>query len=307
MSVKTRITFASFVLLFLFIPGMNYYQTLTLNPQSPKVKGVNIEIPISDYPVFNNAQTPYLTAQSAIAIDLSSAAILYQKNPDYQMLPASTTKIMTALVALDHFKFSDVLTIKQASDSIGHSMNLIKGEKISVENLLYGILVESGNDAAFALASNYPGGYSAFVKAMNHKAQQLNLSNTHFRNVSGVEQWGHLTTVKDLSVLAKHALQNPTFAKMVNTKTITVKSEDGSTIHVLENINQLLGKVQGIKGVKTGWTENAGECLVSFVERNDRQIITVILKSQDRFGETEKLIDWVYSSYYWETAPSIHP
>ncbi len=285
----------------LFLPGQNDYSSLSLNPQIPKVKAASIDLSTAEaYPVHIGVSAPALTAREVSVVDAQSGTVLYQKNPDFQLLPASTTKIMTALVALEQYELDEIVSVQQASDSIGHSMGLVKGEKISVKNLLYGILVESGNDAAFALAQHYPGGYSAFVDRMNEKARELNLENTSFRNVSGVEQYGHLTSVRDLSTIARFALQNNTFATMVNTKQITVASTDSAYTHTLQNINQLLGVVQGIKGVKTGWTENAGECLVAAVERNGREIITVILGSDDRFGETTQLLDWAYANHQWE-------
>ncbi len=307
---RLKLSFTALVLLLLLLPGQNDYQSLIPHPQLPRVKAANITLPaLSSYPQNLGVPLPQLSARSAIAIDADSAVILYQKNPDFLMMPASTTKIMTALVALDNYSLDEILTVKEADESIGHSMHLVRGEKLSVENLLYGILVESGNDAALTLAQNYPGGYQEFVNLMNLKAKKLNLINTSFRNVSGVEQAGHTTTVRDLAILAKAAMENPIFAKMVATKTITVASYDGTIIHRLENINELLGIVSGLKGVKTGWTEHAGECLVSMTERQiinsqgqpeSKNIITVVLGSLDRFGESRQLIEWAFTSHKWE-------
>ena len=151
-----------------------------------------------------------------------------------------------------------------------------------------------------ALAQNYPGGYQQFVNRMNSTAQKLHASNTNFRNVSGVEQYGHVTTVRDLSIIARFAMQNPLFAKMVATKFITVNSSDGTIIHKLGNINELLGVVPGLIGIKTGWTENAGECLVTLTQRQGKSILTVILGSTDRFGESTSLIEWAFANHKWE-------
>lgn len=298
---RIKVSFAALLAVFTLTPGMSVYENLTPHPQEPPVKPAHLTLPTpAPYPVANGTPAPWLSAEAAIVIDTKSAAILYEKNADAQLLPASTTKIMTALVALEHYQLSDIITVEQASSSIGQSMNLVRGETISVESLLYGLLVNSGNDAAFALAQSYPGGYNAFVDKMNQKARELHLTNTTFRNVSGVESYGHVTTVRDLSILAREAMKNPTFAKMVATLTVTVESADGKTIHSLRNINELLGRVEGLKGIKTGWTENSGENLVAAVERDGHEIITAVLKSDDRFGESQRLINWAFANFSWE-------
>ncbi|OGV94973.1 hypothetical protein A3A66_04120 [Microgenomates group bacterium RIFCSPLOWO2_01_FULL_46_13] len=171
---------------------------------------------------------------------------------------------------------------------------------MTVENLLYALLVNSGNDAALALANHDAGGYDKFVERMNEKAAKLHLINTYYRNVSGVEQEGHLTTVRDLLTLTKEVVRQPTLAKIVATKEITIVSIDGKYQHRLVNLNQLLGRLAGITGVKTGWTELAGECLVASVTRDGRTVLTAILNSPDRFGETERLIEWVFANYEWK-------
>src|SRR3989344_4119821 len=300
LKLHQQMTGISLAALIMLLHGQNPYQTLQLHPQASPITPLDQLPQLADYPVFTGKAAPYTTAHSVIVIDVDSAVILYQKNPDNQLMPASTTKIMTALVALEAYDLNQIVTIKEADESIGHSMHLVKGETISVENLLYGILVESGNDAALALAQNYPGGYQQFVNRMNSTAQKLHASNTNFRNVSGVEQHGHVTTVRDLSIIARFAMQNPLFAKMVATKFITVKSSDGTIIHKLGNINELLGVVPGLVGIKTDWTENAGECLVTLTTREGKSILTVVLGSKDRFGESQSLIEWAFANHKWE-------
>ena len=120
-----------------------------------------------------------------------------------------------------------------------------------------------------------------------------------FKNPSGVEQYGHLTTARDLVVLASYAVRNPTFNKIMQTRKITITDITGEIIHKLESTNELLGKVEGVKGIKTGWTQNAGECLVTYSERGGQSLITVVLNSQDRFGESERLIEWAYDHHTW--------
>jgi serine-type D-Ala-D-Ala carboxypeptidase (penicillin-binding protein 5/6) len=290
-----------FIIILSLIPTQNFYAKFKAVEGRPVVRAVDIDIPSPPpYPVNSTGvPAPFLSAYSALVLDTASSAIIFQKNPDFKLYPASTTKIMTGLTALEHWDLDEVITVGEVS-YIGQVMELIKGEKITVENLLYGVLVHSANDAAMVLADSYPGGEEAFVTRMNQKALELNLFNTHFTNPTGLEAWDHITTVHDLAVLTAAALENKTFSKMVGTKNITVYSLDGEISHKLKNINELLGEVEGLKGVKTGWTELSGECLVALVERGERKIITVLLKSNDRFSETKNLIDWVFANFTWE-------
>lgn len=309
-----RAVFFGLALSFFLFPGRNWYSAVNLKQQTSKVQSLNIAPPVSDYPVFVGPQTLQVAARSAIVLDRDSAVLMYGKNDDVRLLPASTVKIMTALVALGNYGLDDVLTVREIAHQGQQSMNLIKGEKMTVANLLYGLLVASANDAAMVFAENYPGGSGAFVAAMNQKAKDLNLIATHFANPTGLDsdEKGKLladysyTTALDLARLAAVALRNDTIDQVVATPKITVTDISGRIIHDLDNINTLLGKVEGLKGLKTGWTEEAGECLVGYAERNGRGIISVILGSEDRFGETAKLIDWAFSNHQWEVmAPAI--
>jgi len=245
-----------------------------------------------------DAPMPDLTAHSALVIDYDSGLILYQKNAQATHLPASTTKIMTALVAHDRYDLNQVLIVPEL-DYEGQDIKLQYGEQLTFENLLYALLVASANDAAETLAANYPGGRAAFIAAMNQKAQDLSLSNTHFVNPTGFDESGQYTTPFDLIKLAKELLANPLLAQIVATQKTEVYNLDRTLIHPVSNINQLLGQVAGLKGVKTGWTSNAGECLTTYVERDGERIMTAVLGSEDRFGETKQLIDWVYNNFVW--------
>ena len=183
-------------------------------------------------------------------------------------------------------------------------MELEQGEKITVENLLLGMLVASANDAAEVLAQNHPQGKAAFIKAMNQKVKDLNLTDTQFTNPTGLDDYGHYTTAHDLSLLAAHAMDNPILAKMVGIIGVTISDTDSTIFHELETINQLLDVVPGLSGVKTGWTELAGECLVAYTVRGDHRLITVVLGSIDRFGETSELINWAFTNHQWLELPS---
>lgn len=259
-----------------------------------------IEIGLNPLPVLGASSTfPEFTAEGILAQDADSGVFLYEKNPDTRLYPASTTKIMTALVALDYYKSDDIIKVGRIN-AIGQSMRLVEGEEITFNSLLHALLMYSANDAAEALAQSYSGGRDAFINAMNQKAIELHLDNTHFANPSGLDEDGHYSTAKDMIRLSEIAMQNGYFAQIVGTKEMIVKSVDNKFVHYLKNINELLGTVDGVKGVKTGWTEGARENLITYIERNGRKVYIAILGSQDRFGETKKMINWIFGSYNWQ-------
>ncbi|MCL4338604.1 D-alanyl-D-alanine carboxypeptidase [Patescibacteria group bacterium] len=301
------IYFTLFTLVLFLFPAPNiYFQTVADTgglylPQNIKLP------PPPAYPVMvGNPIPPVVTAQGVYIVDIPSKVVLYQKNPDEEFLPASTTKIATVLVALDHYRLDDVLKVNTVITD-GSVMGLVHDEQITVESLLYGALVESGNDAAYTLAENYPGGVSNFVDMMNKKAQELHLSHTHFANPIGFDDPPNYTTPSDLAKLAMAALHNKTFTKIIGIKNITVSDVTYTYFHSLTNVNQLLGKIQGVAGVKTGYTQNAGEILVSEVKKNGHSVLFVILKSDDRFGETTQLINWIFNNFGWKNIESVVP
>lgn len=262
-----------------------WQQELIVNPLRPEPFGIDIKA--------NNKtiqKLPVISARSALILDVSTNSIVFSKNPNFRFTPASTTKIMTALVSLNYYKTEDVLTVGTET-IIGSKMYLVSGEKITVENLLYGLLLNSGNDAAYTLAQNYPGGLEEFINKMNQTAKELKLSNTHFVDPAGIDDEGNYTTALDLSNLAKTALQNPVFAKIVATQEKTVFDTTGGLKHELKNLNKLLWDVPGVAGVKTGFTEKAGGVLVTLL-KNQRQFLFVVFRSDDRFTDTKNLIDW---------------
>ena len=232
-------------------------------------------------------------------MDLESGISLYEKNSDGPLLPASTTKIVTALVTLDTYPLDQILKVGFTRVD-GQKMGLRTGGEMRVEDLLYGLLVYSANDAAEVLAQNYPAGYNAFISAMNVKAAELSMINSYFDNPVGLDTSGQHSTAKDLVRVSEVAMRNPEFAKIVATKQITVHDASGRISYNLRNINQLLGSVPGVLGVKTGWTENARENLVTYMERDGHKIMIAVLGSQDRFGETRELIDWIFTNYEWQ-------
>ena len=294
------ISAATFVLLTAFILAFPKNQRLLVeNSASEKIPEVKTQI----LPVITEGTSfPLISAQAAVAIDLTTRTTLYDKNSSEKYLPASTTKIITALTAMDFYPQNLVLEIGKVKVE-GQKMGLVEGEKIRVIDLLYGLLIYSANDAAEVLAANFPGGRELFITAMNLKAQQYGLVDSYFTNPSGLDGTTQVTTALDLATISEAAMKNPTFAAIVGTKTQTVKSTNGLIAHKLTNINRLVGEVDGVLGVKTGWTEEARENLVTYIERDGKKIMIVVLGSQDRFGETKELINWIFSNYEWKEVP----
>lgn len=241
---------------------------------------------------------PEISAASALVQDVNSSETLFSKNPDARVPIASTTKIMTALVSVEHFKANDELQVLDLSRVSGASMGLKVGEKITYRSLLYGMLLNSGNDAAYTIAQNYPGELAGFVLAMNNKTKELGLLNTRFTNPAGFDSPAHYSSAADLARIAEAASNNGQLMRVVGTKHTQVSSVDKSEIHNLTNLNRLLS-LPGVMGFKTGYTPLAKENFVGLVERDKHRIITVVLGSNDRFGETEKLIEWVYKNFQW--------
>lgn len=292
MKIRFYFLFIFYSLLFLFYPGDSdyfhlfaYNRSLFAQPQLKK----NLSVPEFPYVIY--PYSPTLTAEGAYIVDLPTFTPVYARNAKAHFLPASVTKIITALVAYDIYKPDQVLTV-QAPLEEGQVMGLVSGEKITVENLLYGTLVHSGNDAAFALADSY--GLQKFVALMNQKAQALHMNDSHFANPAGLDQDSQHTTAYDLALAGRELLKNTYLAKIVSTKEIIISDVNFKNFHTLTNVNKLLGEIQGIGGLKTGYTEDAGENLVSLYRRNDgHEFILVILKSLDRFKDTTNAVEWI--------------
>ncbi len=255
-----------------------------------------------DYPVINNNYVPEISAKGAIVIDRNSQVVLFEKNSNLRFPPASTAKIMSALIALDYFSSEDILTIKTATVE-GSVIGFSENERFRFEDLLYAMLLPSANDATLSIAQNYPGGQEAFVAKMNEKARLLHLSNTHYGDPIGLEDEKDYTTCLDLARLAGVALQNKDFARIVSTKNRQIQSIEGNS-YILYNLNKLLD-LPGISGVKTGFTEGAGQVLVTSkkIQSNNQELIIVVMQSQDRFSDTQALINYLGGLNYLP----IHP
>lgn len=266
-------------------------------PKTAAVAGIQkYNIP----PQPKNIPIPVVSAKSVLIKDLSTGTDLYQKNANTQLPIASTTKIMTALVGTGYYKANSVLIVNAAADVPGSRMGLLRGETLSFRSLLYGMLLPSGNDAAFAIAENYPGGVKAFVAQMNKKASDLGLFHTHFDNPAGFDSINHYSSANDMEIITEEALKSYELSRIFATKDTDVVSLDKRFNYKLSNLNKLLSSVSGVLGVKTGYTQEAKENLVTLVERNGHRVLFVVLGSDDRFGESTKFIDWAYSNFQWQ-------
>lgn len=246
-------------------------------------------IKAAPYPSLSKESNPQITAKAAIVYDRKSRVPVFEKNSSTRFTPASTVKIMTALVATESYNPDDILTASGVSSVQGSSMDLVEGENIKVRDLLYGLLLPSGNDAAYTLAVNYPdGGYAGFVKKMNEKAKELRMYNTRYVDPAGYDD-ANYTTPKDLAHLADTALKVPLIQKVADTKKITVTDTTGTYVHDLSNLNKLLDYAD-VYGLKTGFTNEAGEVLVTSVVEKGGEYIVVVMKSQDRFRDTQLLM-----------------
>ncbi|MFC1686647.1 D-alanyl-D-alanine carboxypeptidase family protein [Patescibacteria group bacterium] len=247
---------------------------------------------------------PFVKAKSAIAVDQKSGQILYQKDENTKLPIASITKLMTALVVIDENSLTEkVIVSKKDTQTEGVKMWLYPGEKIRIRDLLKGLLVHSAADAAQTLARHTSGNEKKFVETMNTKAKLLGLENTQFVSPTGLNGNGgdNYSTAKEISDLARVALENNFIQKTVNIENTTVHSTDGNIPHELENTNKLLNSYLDIRGIKTGYTKEAGECLVTLAQGSNRKekVITVVLDSPDRFQESKVIVDWVFRNFRW--------
>lgn len=241
-----------------------------------------------------DVKKPQISARAALLYDLTTKKTLFEKDSKEKLPIASLTKIMTAIIALENGKEDDRYIVSE-QDLVGeNSMGLTNGEALSLEELLYGLMLASGNDAAEALASNYNFGRKGFIKAMNDKAKALGLSNTHFTNPSGLEGDGNqYSTAYDLFVINNYAISNfPLFQKVVSTFQYTIPYSKDHKEFYLENETNLLTSYPGVKGVKDGYTPEAGLCLVTYLEHEGHKIVGVLLGSGDRRGEMKELLDY---------------
>ena len=249
-----------------------------------------LALPVDGYALPAPAPTP--SAAGAVVMEAETGRLLYERRADEPMGIASTTKIMTALVVLERCPLDRTVTVDPAWTGIeGSSMYLEPGQELTVEELLYGLLLASGNDAAEALACVTAGSVEAFAGLMNEKAEQLGCANTHFANASGLDDPEHYASARDMGLIMRQALQNDDFRRIVSARTRTVGE------NALVNHNRLLDECEGVFGGKTGYTQAAGRTLVTCCERNGLTLICVTLSDPDDWNDHKALYDWAYGEY----------
>lgn len=254
-------------------------------------------INLSVFVCYSKSQSLDFTAKGIVVIEASSGRVLFEKNA-YEKLPmASTTKIMTALLALEQNNLDEPFIVNEKAIQVeGTSMGLKAGDEVTLRTLAYGMLMPSGNDAAGAAAVKIAGSLPKFAKMMNEKAQEIGLKNTNFVTPSGLDAQEHYTTAYDLALLAAYALQNPDFKAICKEQSAKVQFGNPSRNITLKNHNKLLEQYEGAVGVKTGYTKKAGRCLVSAVEKNETTLICVTLKASDDWNIHKTLYDYFFDN-----------
>lgn len=247
----------------------------------------------------NVSELPKTNSRRYIVYDRISKSMIIGKNEDVKSAMASTTKIMTTIVILEKADLNEKVTVSAKAGGTGGSrLGLKRGDKASVRDLLYGLMLRSGNDAAVALAEHVGGSVKGFAELMNEKAIELGLTNTHFVTPHGLDDANHYTTALELAKLTDYAMDNETFAKIVGKKSTTIYINNQP--RQINNTNELLGVLNGVVGVKTGFTNNAGRCLVTEIKRNNMDVITIVLGAdtkKDRTKDSVNLIEYTFSKY----------
>lgn len=234
-----------------------------------------------------------ISAQYACVIDAKTGRVIYEKNAYSPHSMASTTKIMTALVALENSNLNDIVTVRKNAACVeGTSLYLKAGEKISMEDLLYGLMLQSGNDAAIAIAEHIAGSTEEFALLMTSRAKKIGAKNTVFKNPNGLDEDGHFTTAYDLALITQQALKNDTFAKIVASKSKTIKNGT----QTVTNHNKMLSMYPGCIGVKTGFTKKTGRCLVTAAEREGIQLIAVTLNAPNDWNDHKNMLNYAFEN-----------
>ncbi len=239
-----------------------------------------------------NKPNAYASAQAEIAMELSTGKVLLKGNSDAKLPMASTTKILTAIIIIEDCNLDEVIVVPdQAVGAEGSSIYLKKGEKIDIRDLLYGLMLRSGNDSAAALAIHHSGSIEKFAEVMNERAKKYGAENSNFKNPSGLPDNEHYTTASDLCKIACHAMKSEVFGKIVSTTNYNGKYRSYA------NKNKMLHLYEGANGIKTGYTLKAGRCLVSSVKRDDMNVVCVVLNCPDMYERSGKIFDYCFKNF----------
>lgn len=300
-SPQARTTALVLLLLFLLVSGL-----LAWNGRGGETISQDLEIPASNLDAVKDLSLqpgeigePYITARAAYLLDTSTGEALYEKNAHEELPMASTTKIMTAIVVLEHASLSESAVVSERASSTGESSAwLEKGEVLTVDQLLHALMVQSANDSAIVLAEHVAGSVEAFVEMMNEKCAELGASHTHFSNPHGLDQSGHYTTARDLALISSYAMRNPVFRQLVVADGYQIPWPGHPYPRVLENHNKFLKLYPYANGIKTGYTNGAGKCLVASATRDGRELISVILNGGESYwDQTIQLMNYGYECF----------
>lgn len=264
---------------------------------SPVLESLDLPRPV---PMQSLAQ---VNAASAILVDAVTGEVLFEQNADEPRPPASITKILTALVILERGRLTDTVVVSQGVANVGgHRLGLRRGQRVSLEDLLAAILIRSANDAAMAAAEHVGRGATGFVALMNAKAQELGMYHSHFENPHGLDEPGHYTTARDMALLTRVTMEHPSFAQLVRTRETTVTIWQSGPrgllprVRTIQNHNKLLGHLEGADGVKTGYTDAAGRCLVASASRGGQRMIAVLMKDPQRWTDAATLLEFGFEA-----------
>ena len=302
-SKKNFLIVSSFV--FVFANLICLFFSLFWRFQWSKIQATNNRA-VTKLDQYQHPPTPIVLAQSGIPvsatsyilIDNDTNTILISKNPNQKIYPASTTKLATALTALNIYSLDELITINEKYN-IGKTMNLAYGEKITVKSLVTALLVYSANDAAFNLAGHHQQGLSGFIDQMNLIVNKFNLKNTHFATFDGTDNPDNYSSVYDLAQIGRISIKNPFIREVVKNKTITVTDISGNIQHQLTSTNELLNVLPEIEGLKTGWTPEAGGSFVGLINQDGHYLISVVADSDNRFSDTRQIVEWAKENVTW--------
>lgn len=273
---------------------------LTLNPLNTSAQIIiPMDSPTVETSKLSNGKwtLPYVSAHSAILMDFETGDILYHRDEHTKRPPASTTKILTAVIALELAELDEIAVVSEEADKVGESsLYLKKGEKIKLGELIEGALIKSGNDACVAIAEQTAGSVNDFVRLMNIKAVSIGAKNSNFTNPHGLPDKNHYSTAYDLAVITRYALKIPEFSRIVEKKVTTINYQEPLKSRVYNNTNKLLWSYPFADGVKTGTTNSAGKCLVASASKEGRKLICVLLNAPDRFGDARRLLEWGFNN-----------
>lgn len=288
--LKKKIVLVS-ILAVLFMPVAVADDMIEETPSSTVFEDLSLET--------FNGENPEINARSAIVMDFDSGRVLFEKNAYIKRPMASTTKVMTAIVALENCDLNEVVTVSRNAALVqGSTINLTTGEILTMKELMYGLLLRSGNDAAVAIAEHIGGSVDGFIQRMNEKAKEIGAYNTHFITPHGLDETGHYSTAYDMALITRYALKIPLFNEIVKTQTIQVGKR------MMNNTNEMLWGYQGADGVKTGYTGKAGRCLITSATRDGRRFISVVLfcdNRDQRALSSKKILDYTFEKYFTHT------